>query len=292
MTRKALCARVATTASVKDVARAAGVSVGTVSNVLNRPELVAEGTRHRVLAAIGGSATSATIRAPAARRRSRTIALVVLDIANPFFTDVARGAEEARRAARPRRDRVQQRRATPSGGATTSTSSRSTGCAAFSSRPSTPRPAAGRLASRDIPSSSSTAGAERRRLFGLRRRRRGRRARRRPPARPGPPSGSRSSAARRAAAVPDRRRALARRAEGAGRRRWCARDRALDVAAGREAGARLAGLPAPADGGLLRERPGRAGCAPGAARAGCGCRARWPWSATTTSSSRRPPRCR
>ena len=39
-------------ASVKDVAARAGVSLGTVSNVLNRPEVVAERTRKRVLAAI------------------------------------------------------------------------------------------------------------------------------------------------------------------------------------------------------------------------------------------------
>lgn len=37
---------------IKDVARAAGVSVGTVSNVINRPDTVARGTRARVLSAI------------------------------------------------------------------------------------------------------------------------------------------------------------------------------------------------------------------------------------------------
>ena len=35
-------------ASVKDVAAAAGVSLGTVSNVLNRPERVSAATRERV----------------------------------------------------------------------------------------------------------------------------------------------------------------------------------------------------------------------------------------------------
>lgn len=39
-------------ASVVDVARLAGVGIGTVSNVLNRPEIVAPATRERVLAAI------------------------------------------------------------------------------------------------------------------------------------------------------------------------------------------------------------------------------------------------
>lgn len=85
--------------SVKDVAAAASVSVGTVSNVLNRPERVAPATVARVQEAI---ARLRFVRNDAARQlragRSRSIGLVVLDSANPFFADVARGAEE--RAAR------------------------------------------------------------------------------------------------------------------------------------------------------------------------------------------------
>jgi DNA-binding LacI/PurR family transcriptional regulator len=42
-----------TGAKVVDVARRAGVSTGTVSNVLNRPDVVAEATRARVREAIG-----------------------------------------------------------------------------------------------------------------------------------------------------------------------------------------------------------------------------------------------
>jgi DNA-binding LacI/PurR family transcriptional regulator len=83
-------------ASIKEVARKAGVSIGTVSNVLNRPDAVAPATRKRVLDAISALGY---VRNDSARQlragRSRTIALVVLDVANPFFTDVARGAEEA-----------------------------------------------------------------------------------------------------------------------------------------------------------------------------------------------------
>lgn len=86
------------TVSVKDVAATAGVSVGTVSNVLNRPERVAPTTVERVQAAID---QLGFVRNDAARQlragRSRSIGLVVLDVRNPFFTDVARGAE--RRAA-------------------------------------------------------------------------------------------------------------------------------------------------------------------------------------------------
>ena len=83
---------------VKDVAARAGVSVGTVSNVLNRPELVAEATRRRVLQAI---AELGFVRNESGRQlragQSRTIAYVMLDAANPFFTDVAKGIEEVAR---------------------------------------------------------------------------------------------------------------------------------------------------------------------------------------------------
>ncbi|MGZ4650718.1 MAG: LacI family DNA-binding transcriptional regulator [Kineosporiaceae bacterium] len=82
-------------ASIRDVARRAGVSVGTVSNVLNRPETVGEATRDRVRTAI---AELGFVRNESARHlragSSRTIGLVVLDIANPFFTDMARAVED------------------------------------------------------------------------------------------------------------------------------------------------------------------------------------------------------
>jgi LacI family transcriptional regulator len=81
--------------SIKDVAARAGVSLGTVSNVLNRPDRVAPDTRERVSAAI---AALGFVRNESARHlragSSRTVGLVVLDVANPFFTDVARGVED------------------------------------------------------------------------------------------------------------------------------------------------------------------------------------------------------
>jgi LacI family transcriptional regulator len=81
---------------VVDVAAHAGVSLGTVSNVLNRPDRVAPATRARVLRAIE---ELGFVRNEAARQlragRSRTIGLVVLDIGNPFFTDIAAGVERA-----------------------------------------------------------------------------------------------------------------------------------------------------------------------------------------------------
>ncbi|WP_307852610.1 LacI family DNA-binding transcriptional regulator [Glaciihabitans sp. dw_435] len=82
-------------ASVRDVALRAQVSVGTVSNVLNRPNKVSADTIARVTAAI---AELGFIRNDAARQlragRSKTIGLIVLDVRNPFFTDIARGAED------------------------------------------------------------------------------------------------------------------------------------------------------------------------------------------------------
>jgi LacI family transcriptional regulator len=86
--------------SIREVAARAGVSVGTVSNVLNRPEIVALSTRDRVHEAIK---ELGFVRNESARQlragRSRIIGLVVMDVANPFFTDVARGVEdEASRA--------------------------------------------------------------------------------------------------------------------------------------------------------------------------------------------------
>ncbi|WP_029252054.1 LacI family DNA-binding transcriptional regulator [Paraoerskovia marina] len=82
-------------ASISDVARTAGVSVGTVSNVLNRPDRVSPATRDRVLAAI--DKLSFVPNGSARQLRAGTITTagaIVLDVANPFFTDVARGIED------------------------------------------------------------------------------------------------------------------------------------------------------------------------------------------------------
>ncbi|MCS5721011.1 LacI family transcriptional regulator [Herbiconiux sp. CPCC 203407] len=81
-------------ATIKDVARHAGVSAGTVSNVLNRPGYVAAVTRERVLASIADLGFTPTQEARKFRTgRGRTLGLAVADLANPFFVDVALGAE-------------------------------------------------------------------------------------------------------------------------------------------------------------------------------------------------------
>jgi DNA-binding LacI/PurR family transcriptional regulator len=82
--------------TIKEVARLAGVSIGTVSNVLNHPDRVSQTIRLRVQEAI---TKLGYVRNDSARQlragSSRQIAIVVLDLTNPFFTDVVRGAESA-----------------------------------------------------------------------------------------------------------------------------------------------------------------------------------------------------
>ncbi|MEQ4722172.1 LacI family DNA-binding transcriptional regulator [Nonomuraea sp. B19D2] len=83
-------------ASIKEVAQLASVSVGTVSNVLNRPDTVSPATRERVLNAMNELGFVRNESARALRSgRTRTIGLVVLDVTNPFFTDVVKGVEAA-----------------------------------------------------------------------------------------------------------------------------------------------------------------------------------------------------
>ena len=86
--------------SVKDVAALAGVSLGTVSTVLNRPDRVSPATRGKVEQAMR---ELGFVRNESARQlragHSRTLAYVLLDARNPFFTDVAEGAERAAEAA-------------------------------------------------------------------------------------------------------------------------------------------------------------------------------------------------
>ncbi len=81
--------------SIRDVARHAGVSVGTVSNVLNRPDAVSPDSVTKVQAAIEALGY---VRNEAARKLragvSATVGFVVLDGQNPFYYDVIRGAED------------------------------------------------------------------------------------------------------------------------------------------------------------------------------------------------------
>lgn len=81
-------------ATIRDVARLAGVSVATVSNVVNEPERVSAALRDRVEKAI--SALNYAPRAAARSLRKQSsglIGLIVADITNPFFTELVRAIE-------------------------------------------------------------------------------------------------------------------------------------------------------------------------------------------------------
>ena len=86
--------------TIKDVARRAGVSSMTVSRVINGAERVSPATRQRVEEAIDalGYIPSRLARG-LSRQKTGTLALIVPDVANPFFTLVVRGAENVARRA-------------------------------------------------------------------------------------------------------------------------------------------------------------------------------------------------
>jgi len=83
-------------ASLSDISRHAGVSIATCSRVLNGSDHpVSETTRARVLKAAEelGYAPSALARA-LVTRSSRIIGVIVGDIVDPYFAEIARGVEE------------------------------------------------------------------------------------------------------------------------------------------------------------------------------------------------------
>ena len=84
--------------TIADVARAAGVSKQTVSRVLNNKGELSAATRERILAVIKelGFQPNAAARSLLTGRTS-TVGLVVPDVNNPFFVDIAKGVHDAAR---------------------------------------------------------------------------------------------------------------------------------------------------------------------------------------------------
>ncbi len=88
-----------TLATVQDIARAAGVSVATVSRVLNSSPKVAPPTRRRVLRALDELGYAPNNLARNLRARAlRVFALVIPDIRNPIYTSLSRGVDDVARA--------------------------------------------------------------------------------------------------------------------------------------------------------------------------------------------------
>lgn len=82
-------------ASIKDVAREAGVSIATVSRVLNNVDVVNDDTKKRVQDAIKKLSYRPNIVARSLKtQRTKTIGILVPDISNQFYPEVVRGAED------------------------------------------------------------------------------------------------------------------------------------------------------------------------------------------------------
>ncbi len=85
--------------TIKDVAREAGVSVATVSRVLNDPSLVKQNTSERVLEVIERmnyipNATARNLKT----NRTKVIGLIVSDISNAHFTSMAKAIDHVIRS--------------------------------------------------------------------------------------------------------------------------------------------------------------------------------------------------
>lgn len=83
-------------ASIKDVAREAGVSIATVSRVINKVDVVNEETKKKVLEAIDKLSYSPNIVAQSLKtNRSKSIGILVPDISSQVYPEIVRGAEDA-----------------------------------------------------------------------------------------------------------------------------------------------------------------------------------------------------
>jgi DNA-binding LacI/PurR family transcriptional regulator len=80
--------------TIRDVAKAAGVSTATVSNVLNKTGKVGPHTHRLVLSAVKRLGYFPDVHARhLASRESRTLGIIVSDIENPFFPEVIKSFE-------------------------------------------------------------------------------------------------------------------------------------------------------------------------------------------------------
>lgn len=85
--------------TLRDVAQKAGVSIKTVSRVVNDQGEISDDTRQRVQAVIDELGYRPNLMARGlVTQRSYTVGLVFPDITNPFFPEVARGVQDAARA--------------------------------------------------------------------------------------------------------------------------------------------------------------------------------------------------
>ena len=84
-------------ATLKDVAQRAGVSISTVSRVLNRPEKVKPDTRATVeeaIAALNYRPSRVAQRLRDRAGRAELLGMIIPDIQNPFYSEIVRGTED------------------------------------------------------------------------------------------------------------------------------------------------------------------------------------------------------
>src|SRR6478672_428253 len=85
--------------NIYDVAKRARVSVATVSAVLNESAFVSDALKARVRSAVEALGYAPNLLARGlAKQRTQTLGMIVPDIANPFFPEVVRGAEDTAHA--------------------------------------------------------------------------------------------------------------------------------------------------------------------------------------------------
>ena len=82
-------------ATIRDVGKLAGVSVATVSRVINKKGYVSKETEEAILNAMKMlNYTPNDVAGRLAGKKSKTIGLIIPNILNPFFPEVARAAED------------------------------------------------------------------------------------------------------------------------------------------------------------------------------------------------------
>jgi len=81
--------------TIKDVAKTAGVSVGTVSNVLNNLETVTEKNKQKVMQAIKELGYKPNkIAASLSKKKTMNVGLIIPDVSSPFYSDLIKGVTE------------------------------------------------------------------------------------------------------------------------------------------------------------------------------------------------------
>lgn len=88
--------------TMKDIANEAGVSIATVSMVLNgKDKRIPDSTRNKILEIVKrNNYIPNTVARSLVTNRTKTVGLIIPDITNPFFPEIARGVEDKAREAR------------------------------------------------------------------------------------------------------------------------------------------------------------------------------------------------